>query len=77
MGQKSSLSKAQHAQIAIPQKKRYSEQLISERVRLRKNAVHNAIIKLKEMWTYSKAKSCGRLGKTTPRDDHVIRRTAV
>lgn len=58
MGQKSSFSKAQHAQIAIRQKKRYSEQLISERVRLRKNAVHNAIIKFKEMWTYSKAKSC-------------------
>lgn len=45
MGQKSSLSEAQQAQIIIIHKEEYSTGLISEQVRHTKNAVHNAIMK--------------------------------
>jgi len=58
-------------------KEEYSELLISERVRCSKNAVYNAVVKFQKAGTYSDAKKSGRPQKTTPRDDHIIRRTAV
>ena len=51
-------------------KEGYSERSISKRVKHSKNAVHKS-------GTYSDAKRSGRPRKTIPRDDHVIRRTAV
>ena len=60
-----------------PPKEGYSERSISERVKRSKNAVHNAVVKFQKSGTYSDAKRSGRPQKTTPRDDHGIRRTAV
>lgn len=77
MIRKLSLSDAQRGQIVILHNEGYSERLICERVRRCKNAVHSEIMKFKKTGTYSKARRCGRFRKTTPRDDHVIRRTAV
>ena len=54
----------------------YSECSISERKRS-KNAVHNAVIKFKKTGTYSDVKWSGCPQKSTSRNDHIIRRTAV
>ena len=64
----------ERAQIMALHKEGYSERSISERVKCSKNAVHNAVVKFQKSGTYSDAK---RSGKNTPRDDRVIRRTAV
>ena len=77
MGKKLSLSDVQHAQIVALYKKGYSERSISEQIKRNKNAVHNAVVKFKKTGTYSDAKGSGRVRKCTPRDDHIIRRTAV
>ena len=42
-----------------------------------KAAVHNAMAKFRNTGTYTTAKKSGRPRKTTPRDDHAIRRIAV
>ena len=42
-----------------------------------KTAVHNAMAKFQNTGTYTPAKKSGRPRKTTPRDDHAIRRIAV
>ena len=76
-GKKPSLSDIQRAQIVAFYKEGYSERLISERIKKSKNAVHNAIVKFKETGTYSDTKRSDRPRKSTPRDDHIIRRTAV
>jgi len=75
--EKSSLSDVRRSHIVALHKKGYSERLIRERVRCSKNAVHNAVVKFQITGIYSDAKRFGRLRKTTPSDDHVIRRTAV
>ena len=67
----------QRAQIVALYKEGYSERSISERIKRSKNAVHNAVLKFKKTGTYSDAKRSGRPQKSTPRDDHIIRRTAV
>ena len=77
MGKKSTLSDVEHAQIMALHKEGYSERSNSERVKHIKNAVHNAVVKFQKSGTYSDAKRSDRPRKTTPRDDHVIRRTAV
>ena len=77
MGKKSSLSDVRRAQIVALHNEGYSERSISERVGCSKNAVHNAVVKFRKSGTYSDAKRSGRPRKTTPRDDHVIRRAAV
>ena len=77
MGKKLSLSDVQRAQIMALYKEKYSERSISQRIKRSKNAVHNAVVKFKKTGTYSDAKQSGRPRKSTPRDDHIIRRTAV
>ena len=77
MGKKWSLSDVQRAQIVALYKEGYSERSISEQIKRSKNAVHNAIVKFKKTWTHSDAKRSGRPRKSMPRDDHIIRRTAV
>ena len=76
-GKKPSLSDIQCAQIVAFYKEGYSERLISERIKKSKNAVHNAVVKFKETGTYSDTKRSDRPRKSTPRDHHIIRRTAV
>ena len=58
-------------------KEGYSERSISERIKRTKNAVYNAVVKFKKTGAYSDAKRTGRPRKTTPRNDRMIRRTAV
>ena len=58
-------------------KKGYSERSITERIKRSKNAVHNAVVKFKKTGTYSDAKRFGLPRKSTPKDDHIIRKTAV
>ena len=77
MGKKSSVSDVQRAQIVALYKEGYSERSISERIKISKNAVHNAVVKFKKAGTYSDAKRSGRPRKSIPKDDHIIRRTAV
>ena len=77
MGKKSTHSNVEHAQIMAFHKAGYSERSISERVKRSKNAVHNAVMKFQKSGTYSDARRPDHPRKTTPRDDHVIRRTAV
>ena len=77
MDKKLSLSDVQRAQIVALYKEGYSERSISERIKRSKNAVHNAVLKFKKTGTYSDAKRSGCPRKSTPRDDHIIRRTAV
>ena len=74
---KLSPSDVQRAQIEALYNEGYSERLISEQIKRSKNAVHNAVVKFKKTETYSDAKrsSCPR--KSTSRNDHIIRRTAV
>ena len=74
MGKKLSLSYVQRAQIVALYKEGYSERSISEQ---NKNAVDNAVVKFKKKGTYSNAKQPGCPRKSTPRDDHIIRTTAV
>ena len=71
------LSEVQLAQIVALHKKAYSEQLIIEKMKRSKSAVHNAVIKFQNTGSYSTGKIFGRPQKNTPRDDHVIRRIAV
>ena len=77
MGKKSPLSDVQRAQIVALYKEGYSERSISERIKRNKNAVHNAVVKFKKTETYSDAKRSGCPRKSTPRVEHIIRRTAV
>ena len=55
----------------------YSERAISGKLKCSKTAVHNAVVKFANSGTYSDRKRSGRPRKTTPRDDHAIRRMAV
>ena len=77
MAKNSPLSEVLRAQIVALHKEGYSERLISQKIKCSKNAVHNAIVKFRITGTYSTAKKSGRPRKTTPRDDLMIRRTAV
>ena len=56
---------------------RYSERLISDRIKRSKNAIHNAVVTFKKTGTYLDAKRSGSPRKSTQRDEHIIRRTAV
>ena len=51
MGEISSLSDVQHAQIVALYKEGYSERSISEQIKSSKNAVHNAVMKFKKKGT--------------------------
>ena len=55
----------------------YSERSIRERAKCSKNAVRNAIVKFRNTGSYLDTKRSGGQWKTTPRDDHVIRRASV
>lgn len=77
MGKKASLSEVQRAQVVTLHKEGYSERSISERVGCSKTAVHQAVAKFQMEGTYTDAKRPGRPRKTSPRDDHMIRRAAV
>ena len=70
MGKKASLSEVKRVLILILHKEGLSERLISEKVECSKAAVHQAIVKFKICGSYVDI-------KTTPRDDHLIRRVAV
>ena len=77
MGRNIPLSEVERAQIVTLHKEGYSERLISKKIKRSKCAVHNAIIKFRNTGSYSIGKKSGRPRKTTPRDDHAIRRIAV
>ena len=77
MGKNVPLSEVERAQIVALHKKGHSERLINQKMKKSKTAVHNAIAKFWNTGTYTTAKKSGRLRKTTPRDDHAIRRIAV
>ena len=77
MGKNVPLSEVQQAQIEALHKEGYSERLISEKMKCSKSAVYNAVAKFQNTGSYSTGKKSGRPRKTTPRDDHVIRRIAV
>ena len=77
MGKKASLSEVQRAEIVTLHKEGYAERAISERVGCSKTAVHQAVVKFQTKRTYTDTKRSGRPRKTSPRDDHIIRRTAV
>ena len=55
----------------------FARKNISERIKRSKNAVQNAVVKFKKTGAYSDAKRSSRPRETTPRDDYIIRRTAV
>ena len=77
MGKNVPLSEVEQAQIVALHKEGHSERLISQKMKKSKTAVHNAIAKFRNTGTYTTAKKSGRPRKTTPRDDHAIRRIAV
>ena len=77
MGKKLSLSDVQRAQIVSLYKEKYSERSISERIKRKMKAVHNAVVKFKKTKTYLDAKRSDRPQKSTPKDDDIIRRTTV
>ena len=77
MGKNVPLSEVERAQIVALHKEGYSERLISQKMKKSKTAVHNAMAKFRNTGTYTTAEKSGRLRKTTPRDDHAIRRRAV
>ena len=77
MGKNVPLSEVERAQIVALHKEGHSERLISQKMKESKTAVHNAMAKFRNTGTYTTAKKSGRPRKTTPRDDHAIRRIAV
>ena len=77
MGKRASLTEVQRGQIVILQKQGLTERDISQKIGCSKTAVHQAIVKFKNLGTFRDLKRSGRPRKTTPRDDHVIRRIAV
>ena len=77
MGKNVPLSEVERAQIVALHKEGHSERLISQKLKKSKTAVHNAMAKFRNTGTYTTAKKSGRPRKTTPRDDHAIRRIAV
>ena len=77
MGKNVPLSEVERAQIVALHKEGHSEQLISQKMKKSKTAVHNAMAKFRNTGTYTTAKKSGRPRKTTPRDDHAIRRIVV
>ena len=77
MGKNVPLSEVERAQIVALHKEGHSERLISQKMKKSKTAVHNAMAKFRNTGTYTTAKKSGRPRKTTPRDDHAIRRIAV
>ena len=77
MSKKLSLSDVQRAQIVAFYKEEYSKHSASERIKRSKNAVYNAIVKFKKTGTHSDIKQSARPQKSTPRDDHIIRKKAV
>ena len=77
MGKNVPLSEVQRAQIVALHKEGYSERLISEKMKCSKSAVHNAEVTFQNTGSYLTGKKSARPRKSTPRDDHVIRRIAV
>ena len=61
----------------ILHKEGLSERKISEKVLIRRPAVYTAIEKYYEDRTYVDKPGSGRPRKTTPREDHIMRRTVV
>ena len=54
-----------------------SEREITKRISRSKTAVHQAIMRFKNFGSYKDKKRSGRPRKTTPHDDHLIRRIVV
>ena len=77
MGRKTALSEVERAQIVILHKEGLSEREITKRISRSKTAVHQAIMRFKNFGSYKDKKRSGRSRKTTPRDDHLIRRIVV
>ena len=61
----------------ILHKEGLSERKISEKVLISRPAVHRAIEKYNEDGTYVDKPRSGRPHKTTPHEDHIMRRTVV
>ena len=76
MGKNCSLSEVQRCQIVVLHEG-HTERQIGERLESSKTAVHQAIAKLKIIGTYAVAKRSGRLYKTTPRTDVLIKRKVM
>ena len=77
MGRKTALSEVERAQIVILHKEGLSEREIIKRISRSKTAVHQAIMRFKNFGSYKDKKRSGRPSKTTPRDDHLIRRIVL
>ena len=77
MGKNCSLSEVQRSQIVVLHKEEQTERQIGERLGRRETAVHQAIVKFKELGTYADAKRSSRPRKTTPRTDILIKRRVI
>ena len=77
MGKNCSLLEVQQCQIVVLHKERHTEHQIGERHGCSKTAVHQAIVKFKELGTYADAKRSGRPCKTTHRTEILIKRKVM
>lgn len=77
MGKNPSLKPEKRAQIVLLKEEGYSEREISQKLVCSKTAVHQALVKFQASGQYCDDSRSGRPRKTTPRDDHAIRRIAV
>ena len=67
MGKNCSLSEVQQCQIVVLHKEGHTKRQIGEQLGCSKTAVHQAIVKFKELGIYADAKRSGNPRKTTPR----------
>ena len=77
MGKKPSLNVAKRTEIVTLHKVGFSEREKSSKVNVSKTAVHQAISKFKISGEFTDQKRSCRPRKTSPCDDHAIRRIAV
>ena len=77
MGEKASFSDIMRGQIVVLWKGGESERRTSETLSVSKTAVHQAIVKFKNLGLYCDRKTSGRPRKTTLRDDHLSHGIAV
>ena len=73
MGKISSLTDVRRAQIVTLHRERYTERDIAAKLRCPKTSVHNVINKFNVDGTFHDRERSGRSGKTTPREDRLMR----
>ena len=77
MGKNCSFLEILRCQIVVLHKEGHAERLTGERLECSQTAVHQAIVKVKELGTFADAKQIGRPRKTTPRTDILIKRKVM